>query len=68
MAELTGGKIALRDSRHPDGPALVYTRAAMAAFVKAVQEGEFDEMAGSPWVSTEERPHRGFGRLGRRLW
>lgn len=49
VAELTGGKIAVRDSRHPDGPVLLYTRAAMAAFVKAVREGEFDEMAGFPW-------------------
>jgi Domain of unknown function (DUF397) len=45
VAELTGGRIALRDSRHPSGPALIYTRAEMAAFVRAVKEGEFDETA-----------------------
>lgn len=46
VAELTGGKIAVRNSRHPGGPALIYTRAEMAAFVQAVKEGEFDETAG----------------------
>ena len=46
VAELTGGKIAVRNSRHPGGPALIYTRAEMTAFVQAVKEGEFDEMAG----------------------
>jgi hypothetical protein len=45
VAELTGGKIALRDSRHPGGPALIYIRAELAAFVQAVKEGEFDETA-----------------------
>ncbi|MBV9162300.1 MAG: DUF397 domain-containing protein [Pseudonocardiales bacterium] len=46
VAELTGGKIAVRNSRHPGGLALIYTRAEMAAFVQAVKEGEFDEMVG----------------------
>jgi Domain of unknown function (DUF397) len=46
VAELTGEKIAVRNSRHPGGPALIYTRAEMAAFVQAVKEGEFDETAG----------------------
>jgi Domain of unknown function (DUF397) len=45
VAELTRGRIALRDSRRPSGPALIYTRARMAAFVQAVKEGEFDETA-----------------------
>jgi hypothetical protein len=46
VAELAGGKIAVRNSRHPGGSALFSPRAAMAAFVQAVKEGEFDEMAG----------------------
>ncbi|MGH3864738.1 MAG: DUF397 domain-containing protein [Pseudonocardiaceae bacterium] len=33
MAELAGGKIAVRNSWHPGGPALISPRAAMAAFV-----------------------------------
>ncbi|MGH3854389.1 MAG: DUF397 domain-containing protein [Pseudonocardiaceae bacterium] len=46
VAELPGGKIALRDSRHPGGPALIYARAELAAFVHALKEDEFAEMAG----------------------
>jgi hypothetical protein len=46
VAELTGGTIVVRNSRHPDGPVLSYARAEMATFVQAVKEGEFDEMAG----------------------
>ncbi|MGH3828583.1 MAG: DUF397 domain-containing protein [Pseudonocardiaceae bacterium] len=46
IAELPGGKIALRDSRYPGGPALVYARAELAAFVRALKEDEFAELAG----------------------
>jgi hypothetical protein len=46
LAELRGGKIAVRNSRYPGGPALVYTRAAMAAFVCAMKGDEFDRRAG----------------------
>jgi hypothetical protein len=41
LAELAASLIAVRNSRHPGGPALIYTRAEMAAFVQAVKEGEF---------------------------
>lgn len=46
VAELTGGTIVVRNSRHPDGPVLSYARAEIATFVHAVKEGEFDGMAG----------------------
>ena len=46
LAKLTNGEIAVRNSRHPDDPALIFTRAEMAAFIQGVKEGEFDEMAG----------------------
>ncbi len=36
-AELGGG-VALRDSRFPDGPALVFTRATWAAFLRVVND------------------------------
>lgn len=42
MAALPGGEIALRNSRDPEGPALVYTRAEFAAFVAGAREGDFD--------------------------
>ena len=33
LAELAGGDVAVRNSRHPGGPTLVYTRAEIAAFI-----------------------------------
>ena len=45
LAELTGGKIAVRNSRYPGGPAQIYTRTAMAAFVRAAKDDEFDQTA-----------------------
>jgi Domain of unknown function (DUF397) len=44
LAELPGGEIAVRNSRHPSGPALVYTRAEVAAFLTGVKNGEFDDL------------------------
>jgi hypothetical protein len=35
--------IAVRDSRDPDGPALIYTRDEWEAFIGGVKDGEFDE-------------------------
>ncbi|MDQ2884012.1 MAG: DUF397 domain-containing protein [Actinomycetota bacterium] len=46
LAELAGGTIAVRNSRRPGGPALFCARAEMAAFVRAVKDGEFDEVVG----------------------
>ncbi|HEX6967978.1 MAG TPA: DUF397 domain-containing protein [Micromonosporaceae bacterium] len=48
VAELPDGAVAVRNSRFPDGPALVYTRAEIAAFIQGVQDGEFDDLAVSP--------------------
>ena len=45
LAELAGGDIAVRNSRQPAGPTLVYTRAEMAAFIACVRCGEFDDLA-----------------------
>ena len=42
IAELPGGAIAVRNSRDADGPALIYPRAEMAAFLRAIKNGEFD--------------------------
>ena len=46
VAELSSGQVAVRNSRHPEGPALVYTRAEMAAFVQGAQDGDFDHLVG----------------------
>ncbi|MEV0243540.1 DUF397 domain-containing protein [Streptomyces sp. NPDC050674] len=42
VAGLPDGRVAVRNSRHPSGPALVYTRQEMAAFVAGARDGEFD--------------------------
>ena len=44
VAELDGGGIAVRNSRHPSGPALIYTRAEIDAFLIGVKNGEFDDL------------------------
>jgi Domain of unknown function (DUF397) len=44
VGELSAGVVAVRNSRHPSGPALVYSRAEVAAFLTAVKNGEFDEL------------------------
>jgi Domain of unknown function (DUF397) len=41
VADLSTGEVAVRNSRHPDGPALVFTRAEWVAFVGGVVQGEF---------------------------
>ncbi|MYV98384.1 DUF397 domain-containing protein [Streptomyces sp. SID3343] len=46
MAALPDGRVAVRNSRHPKGPALVYTRSEIAAFVNGAKNGEFDRMTG----------------------
>jgi len=45
VAALADGQVAVRNSRHPSGPALVYTRAEIAAFLAGAKAGEFDDLA-----------------------
>jgi hypothetical protein len=42
VAELPGGHIAVRNSRDKSGPALIYPRAELAAFLRGAKNGEFD--------------------------
>ena len=44
-AALADGSVALRNSREPNGAALIYTRAEIAAFLVGVRNGEFDNLA-----------------------
>ncbi|MFC4005528.1 DUF397 domain-containing protein [Prauserella oleivorans] len=44
VAPLRSGEIAMRNSRDPKGPALIYTRAEIEAFLAGVKDGEFDDM------------------------
>jgi hypothetical protein len=44
VAALPDGDVAMRNSRHPSGAALVYTRAEVSAFLAGVRNGEFDDL------------------------
>ncbi|MFE9971682.1 DUF397 domain-containing protein [Streptomyces hirsutus] len=44
VAPLADGGVAMRNSRDPDGPALVYTSAELAAFLAGAKDGEFDHL------------------------
>jgi hypothetical protein len=42
VADLNGGHRAVRDSKDPAGPALVFPRTVWAAFTAGIRSGEFD--------------------------
>ncbi|MEU6113630.1 DUF397 domain-containing protein [Streptomyces sp. NPDC047117] len=44
FARLAGGDVAVRNSRFPDGPALVYTPAEIEAMLLGIKDGEFDHL------------------------
>ncbi|CAL9635689.1 hypothetical protein SUDANB120_06199 (plasmid) [Streptomyces sp. enrichment culture] len=44
VARLGDGEVAFRNSRFPAGPALVFTRPEMLAFLDGAKKGEFDGM------------------------
>lgn len=44
MGLLPGGDIAVRNSRDPDGPALIYTQAEIQALLRGAKEGDFDNL------------------------
>jgi hypothetical protein len=56
VATLPDGAIAVRNSRDPAGPALVYTRAEVGAFMTGVKSGEFDDLY--PGGSVALRPQQ----------
>jgi hypothetical protein len=48
---VAGTFVAVRDSKDPDGPVLLWTRARMAAFIAGVKGGEFGpaELGAAGW-------------------
>jgi len=45
LAQLPGGGgFAIRNSRHPEGPALIYTAAEISAFILGARDGDFDDV------------------------
>jgi hypothetical protein len=57
MARLGDGAVAVRNSRNPGGPVLVYSWAGMAAFIRSVRAGELDGAAGGPPIKACAPPH-----------
>jgi len=47
LAGLPDGGVAVRNSRDPYGPALVYTRDELAAFIAGARDGDFDHLVGN---------------------
>ncbi|KPC62513.1 DUF397 domain-containing protein [Streptomyces chattanoogensis] len=45
VASLPGGEVAVRNSRHPEGPALIFTKAELRAFLEGAKSSEFDGIA-----------------------
>jgi len=43
-AALPDGGVAVRNSRDPQGPALIYTAAEIEAFILGVRDGDFDNL------------------------
>lgn len=44
-ASLDGGEVALRNSHYPSGPALIFSRDEMTAFLASAKSGEFNDIA-----------------------
>ena len=47
VAALPNGEIAMRNSRFPVGPVLLYTQAEITAFLAGAKDGEFDHLLAS---------------------
>jgi hypothetical protein len=47
VAFLPGGEVAMRNSRHPAGPALVFTAAEWDAFLGGAADGDFSHHSAS---------------------
>jgi hypothetical protein len=43
-AELPDHQVAVRNSRHPKGPALIFSQAEIRAFLEGVKDGDFDDL------------------------
>ncbi len=43
IAELADGRVAVRNSRHPDGAMLIHSQNAFRAFVRGTKDGQFED-------------------------
>lgn len=44
FARLPDGRIAIRNSQHPSGPALIYNPAEIFALIRGVKDGDLDDL------------------------
>jgi Domain of unknown function (DUF397) len=56
MASLPGEQVAVRDSHRPDGPALLFTRAAWERFLCGVREGAAELVLAGLESASGDRP------------
>ncbi|MGH3611934.1 MAG: DUF397 domain-containing protein [Pseudonocardia sp.] len=47
LAALPGGRVAMRNSRHPDGVVLIQSGAEFLGFLLGAKDGEFDDLTDS---------------------
>lgn len=45
-AKLPDGGVAIRNSRHPDGPVLLFGDAEIRTFLEGVKDGDLDDLLG----------------------
>jgi hypothetical protein len=43
-ARLSSDEVAVRNSRYPEGPALIFNHAELRAFLEGVKDGDFDDL------------------------
>src|SRR5262249_32165239 len=58
MARLPGQRVAVRDSRRPDGPALLFSQAAWETFLRGLRESAGGLVRGAPPVAGAPGPGR----------
>jgi hypothetical protein len=61
VAPLGTGDVAVRNSRFPNGPVLIYTRDEMAAFLSGARAGEFDDVVDQRTVVEQGNRMTGVG-------
>lgn len=44
MTPISGGRVAVRNSRFPEGPALIYSAADFRAFIEGTKAGGLDDL------------------------
>jgi Domain of unknown function (DUF397) len=44
LAQLDGGQVGVRDSKDPDGPALIFSGAEAAEWIRGLKSGRYDDL------------------------